>query len=202
MRKQEFLNELGGRLSGLSQNDIDERLAFYSEMIDDRIEEGMTEEEAVNAIGSVKEIADRIMSEIPLSRLVMDKVKPKKGLGAGTIVLLILGAPLWLPLLIAAFAVVLSIYISIWAIAISFYAVNLSLGLVSVCTIPVAVHYFSLGNTYTGLFMIGSGIALAGITILLFLACLVLTKGIVAIAKGFLMWIKSLFVGKEAVSHA
>ena len=46
MNKDLFMNELMARLSGLPQADIEERLAFYSEMIDDRIEDGMTEEEA------------------------------------------------------------------------------------------------------------------------------------------------------------
>ena len=43
--KQEFLLQLREKLSGLPQADIDERVAFYGEMIDDRVEEGLTEEE-------------------------------------------------------------------------------------------------------------------------------------------------------------
>ena len=39
MNKQEFLAELRKRLSGLPQADIEERIVFYSEMIDDRTEE-------------------------------------------------------------------------------------------------------------------------------------------------------------------
>ena len=46
MRKAEFLRELEKRLQGLPKDEIDSRLAFYSEMIDDRIEDGKTEEEA------------------------------------------------------------------------------------------------------------------------------------------------------------
>ena len=49
MNKQEFLSQLRKGLAGLPQNDIEERLAFYGEMIDDRIEEGLSEEEAVSA---------------------------------------------------------------------------------------------------------------------------------------------------------
>ena len=36
--KQQFLTELRKKLSGLPQQDIDERLSFYSEMIEDRID--------------------------------------------------------------------------------------------------------------------------------------------------------------------
>ena len=50
MNKTEFLNELKDGLSGLPREDVEERLSFYGEMIDDRVEEGMTEEEAVAGI--------------------------------------------------------------------------------------------------------------------------------------------------------
>ena len=47
MNKQEFLDELRKGLCGLPSEDIEERINFYSEMIDDRMEEGLTEEESV-----------------------------------------------------------------------------------------------------------------------------------------------------------
>lgn len=56
MNKQEFLMRLREGLSGLPENDIEERLIFYSEMIDDRKEEGLSEEEAVREIGNIDEI--------------------------------------------------------------------------------------------------------------------------------------------------
>ena len=40
MCKQDFLNALEAKLSGLPKKDIEERLNFYEEIIDDRIEEG------------------------------------------------------------------------------------------------------------------------------------------------------------------
>ena len=35
MKKTEFLLQLHDKLSGLPQDDVEERLAFYKEMIDD-----------------------------------------------------------------------------------------------------------------------------------------------------------------------
>ena len=105
MSKQEFLAELKAGLNGLPQEDIEERLTFYSEMIDDRMEEGLTEEEAVLAIGTVNEVITQILTDTPLSKLVKERVKPKRTLKAWEIVLLALGAPIWLSLLIAVLAV-------------------------------------------------------------------------------------------------
>ena len=119
MCKQEFLAQLRQGLSGLPQEDIEERLTFYSEMLDDRIEEGLSEEDAVAQIGTVEKIVSQIMSEIPLTKLVKEKVKPKRALRAWEIVLLILGSPIWLSLLIAAAAVVLSVYAAIWSVMLS-----------------------------------------------------------------------------------
>ena len=50
MNKEEFLSELRTKLSGLPQEDIEERISFYSEMIDDRMEDGISEEEAVEGM--------------------------------------------------------------------------------------------------------------------------------------------------------
>lgn len=51
MTKQEFLTQLEENLLGLPQNEIEERIIFYSEMIDDKIEEGYSEEDAVSKTG-------------------------------------------------------------------------------------------------------------------------------------------------------
>ncbi len=46
MTKQEFLARLEQGLSGIPRADLDERLGFYGEMIDDRTEDGCSEDEA------------------------------------------------------------------------------------------------------------------------------------------------------------
>ena len=50
MNKQEFIANLKARLSGLPAGEIDARAECYGEMIDDRMEDGMTEEEAQTAL--------------------------------------------------------------------------------------------------------------------------------------------------------
>ena len=52
MRKQEFLDRLERLLACLPADQVAESKAFYAEVIDDRMEDGMTEEEAVAAMGS------------------------------------------------------------------------------------------------------------------------------------------------------
>ena len=111
MTKLEFLLSLNEKLSGLPMAEVKERLNFYIEMIEDRIEEGLSEEEAVSAVGSVEQIAEQIISEIPLTKIATEKIKPKRQLKGWEICLLILGAPLWLSLVIGAVSVLFSLYV-------------------------------------------------------------------------------------------
>ena len=114
MNKQEFLSLLKQKLSKLPKQEIKERITFYSEMIDDRVEEGLSEEEAVLEIGNIDEIADQIISEVSSNE------EPKKKLTQSEIVLLALGSPLWVPLLLAGFIIIWALLITLWAIELPF----------------------------------------------------------------------------------
>ncbi|MBR3759551.1 MAG: DUF1700 domain-containing protein [Ruminococcus sp.] len=94
MSKQEFLEQLRKGLSGLPQDDVEERLNFYSEIIDDRIEEGFPEDEAVSAIGSVDEITAQVVADIPLSKIAKQRIRSEKKRSVGEIILLVIGFPL------------------------------------------------------------------------------------------------------------
>ena len=63
MTKKEFISALGKGLKRLPYEEQDKWLDFYGEMIDDRMEDGLSEEEAVAAVGSVKQIAEQILSQ-------------------------------------------------------------------------------------------------------------------------------------------
>ncbi len=190
MTKQEFLTRLEEELSGLPQEDVAERLVFYGEMIEDRMEEGAAEEEAVAGIGPVDAVAKQIIDEIPISKLVRERIKPKRRMGAGEIILLILGSPIWLSLLIAAFAVILSVYIVIWAVIISLWAVFAAFVVCVPAAAVVAMYLMLKGSTLQGIAMIGAAVMLAGLSVFLFFGCRILSKGAVFLTKKFFYWIK------------
>ena len=100
MNKKEFLHELRSSLRGLNDDDIDEKISFYSEMIDDRIEEGYSEEEAVSEIGTVDDVILDVAKDAKLIRLLRQKVRPKRKITGFEIALFIIGFPLWFPLLL------------------------------------------------------------------------------------------------------
>ena len=65
MTKLAFLTQLRKKLSGLPREEVEEQLTFYREMIEDRMEEGLPEAEAVAAVGSADEIAAQVMADMP-----------------------------------------------------------------------------------------------------------------------------------------
>ena len=197
MSKNEFLTELRNRLSGLPEADLEERVSFYAEIIEDKTEDGISEEEAVEGLGPIDEIVGQIMSEIPLTKLVKEKVKQKKTLSPVWIVLLILGAPLWLALLLTFFAVILSVYVTIWSLVLAVYAVELSLGIGAIASIVLSLFVLITGEPLHALFFLGAALILAALTILFFMVCVGMTKGMAFISKKIILGIKYMFVGKE-----
>lgn len=199
MNKQEFLAELRKGLHGLPQNDIEERLTFYNEMIDDRMEEGITEDAAVSEIGTVNEVISQIVTETPLSKIVKEKVRPKRTLRVWEIVLLALGSPIWLSLLIAAFAVIFAVYVTAWSVIVALWASELALAASSIGSILSAVIFAFQVNGIVAIAVLGAGIAFAGLSIFLFFGCKETTKGILFLTKKMILGIKSLFIGKENI---
>ncbi len=197
MNKGLFLHTLRERLSFLPQGDIEERISFYEEMIDDRIEEGLSEEEAVAAVGPVDDIVEQVMAEIPLTKLMVQKVKPKRSVRAWEIVLLILGFPVWFPLIISLMAVMFSVWIVLWALVISVFAVGVSFVAGWISSLPVALYYVTLGSFAGAGSFLGAGMILAGLGILVIIGGKYFGKGVIVITRKYLLWIKSLFVGKE-----
>ncbi len=123
MNKQEFLAHLQEGLKGLPSDDVRERMMFYEEMIDDRMEDGVSEEDAIKSLGSVDDVVSQIISEIPLQKIVKERIRPNRALKAWEVVLLILGFPLWFPLIVTFFVLILTVYVVIWSLVVALWAV-------------------------------------------------------------------------------
>ena len=203
MTKDEFLRELDARLDALPQSEREKSLAYYAEMLDDMTENGCTEEEAVAQLGPIEKIAEEILLDAPLTTLMLAKAKPKHTMQAWEIVLLVIGAVVWLPLLIAFFAVVLSVYVCIWAVIISLFAVVLAFA-VSAVAVPIGIAVLIWKVAPIGLpgvlMAVGAALVLAGLAVAFFVAALKLAKCLVKLSGCFLRRVKRLFLKKEAIA--
>ncbi len=201
MNKAQFLSELEKLLYGLPQEDIKQSLDYYSEIIDDRIEDGLSEYDAIAAMASPQEIAKQILMDIPLPKLVRAKAKTRHALRAWEIVLLVLGSPIWLSLSLAAVAVVISVYIVLWSIIISLYAVSASLLACGVAGILSFVVFGITGDVIPGVFIAGAGFVCIGFSIFMFMTSNLVTKGLLWVSKKIWISIKSCFIRKGDINE-
>ena len=193
MTKEAFIMWLREAFSAYPQEEVEERIRFYLEIIEDRMEEGLSEEEAVASVGKLEDVIAQIQADMPLP----NESKPKRRLKGWEITLLILGFPLWLPLLISGFAVALSLYICVWAAIISLWAGFITIAVCSFFGILTGIGYLLFGTRLTGLALLGAGIFLMGLSIFAFWGCKAVSVGTWNLTKKLLTRKKNTISEKE-----
>ena len=195
MTKNEFLSELREKLQGLPPADIDERVSFYEEMIDDRVDEGEKEEDIIEEIGDVDDVVMEIAKDTPLVKIVKEKIKPKRKIKAWEIVFLAVGFPLWFSLAIVALVLIFVFWLLVWVMVIVTYAVETALVATSVSGAVAFMAYFANGEMNFA--PIGMSIMCAGAALLMVFACIAATKGSIKLSKKIVTGIKMLIIGKK-----
>ena len=196
MNKAEFLAEIRRKIQGLPQSDIEKFLDYYAEMIDDYTEDGHTEEEAIRELGSVEQIVEQILKETPLPRLVQEKVRPTRALRAGEIILLLLGSPLWVPMVLAVLALFFGAYVLLWAAVAVLYAIYLSAFACGAAGVFGILPFALSGNLLQGIFLLGVGLIGIGVGLLFLFVCNKVAVLILHGSKWLLLRVKHAFVGK------
>lgn len=194
MNKQEFLEKLESALAGLGEEEIKKSTDFYAEILNDAAENGENEEEAVARLGSVKEIAQKIINETPLSKIVKENVKGHK-LSASSIALIIICSPVWLPVAVSLFAAAVSVYLSLWAAVASLFAVFAGLFLGGFIFIAAAAPTALSEPAKAGL-MLGAGLVGIGLSVFVFYLSVVLSKLLIRLTMLGVRKIKDKFMQK------
>ena len=194
MNKKEFFALFRQELAGLPNDDLENRVSFYEEMIDDRMAEGKSEEEAIRDLGTVEEIVNQIAEETSLVKLVKEKVKPKRKIKGWEIALIICGFPLWFPLVLTALILLFVGYLLTWVFTIVAYTVETSF---AVASLGGLVGFFAyLFNGQFNLIALGAFVMCLGAAILFAFACCYITKGNIKLSKNIFIWIKRRFMRK------
>lgn len=197
MTKQNFLDKLRTKLKALPKKEVEECLSFYSEMIDDRIEEGLSECDAVSAVGDVNKITKEKLGEEISEKLAQGAKKKNDKRDYGKLALIIAGSPLWAPLAIAALTIIFSLYASAWAIIASFwsafaaFAVSVPAGLI----LSMALFFNDL--SLAAAISISAALVSFSLAIFSFFGCLWLTKKLTALSVISAKYVKTLFTKKE-----
>lgn len=189
MTKQVFLNELSAALHGLPREERYRTLSYYDELIDDRVEDGQAEEEAVASLGDPEQVAREILGEEE------ENPAPKStGRKVLVILLLVIGFPLWGSLLLAAVILLLCVYLCLFLPA--FVLGVLALAFLAAAVIGVVGTPFLIwdvglltGGLPAGLFQMGLAVALLGLAVLSALGFYFTGKATVKAGKAVWRWL-------------
>lgn len=166
MGKKAYLDRLDELLDCLPKDKRAEARSFYEEAIDDRMEDGMSEEEAVAAMGSAEIAAEVILGELPAVPRAVAKTRRKSRVLLW--VLAIAGSVVWVPLGLAFVVAAVAVYLSIWIAAACIWIVAASF----VLALPLGI-YLAWYGIMEGLFAFafaqaGMGLVFGGLGLVAF----------------------------------
>ncbi len=161
MTKNDFLSELKLRLKRIKRAERNRILQYYSELIDDMTESGKTEAEAVEALGNIDDIAKQILADASAQGNI-------KNNSTWIITLLaILSFPVWVPILAAAFAILISVLAVLFSVIVSVFAIGIALVGSAVGLIFGSFAMLIGGSASSALFTLGSGLVCLALSLIL-----------------------------------
>lgn len=192
MTKQEFLSELERALGKLPHTEVEQALAFYDEAISDRMEDGLSEAEAVADLGPVDEIAAQIAAETPpIPRAI---ARANTGSRTLNIVLLAVFSPIWVPVALALAAAALAVYVAIWAVIAALWAVDAVLVLMPFAGLAALASTLGGGMPLPGVFVFGLSLVSSGFGLVASFAVFWASRLLFQATRTFARWVASLFV--------
>ncbi|MET4560949.1 putative membrane protein [Lysinibacillus parviboronicapiens] len=166
MDRASYLKKLRGKLHRLPAQELDAALAYYEEYFDEAGEEN--EQQVIQQLGSPSKVASQIMADFALKDFDTTPASTKKNMTTiWLIILAILSAPLSLPILATAVALIISLGAVVFSFVIAIVATILGIflgGLVALIS-----GFFVLTEHWpTALLFIGVGLIVTGLGVLLF----------------------------------
>ena len=172
MTTEEFLTQLRKALQALEQTARASTVQYYREILEDRMEEGLTEEAAVAEMEPIETIAADILSDAAAR----GACRPRRS-GWAT-AMMILGSPLWLAWLLVLGALILAIYAVAWSVIVALFSAVAALG-AGVLAGVFALFLYWTAYPMTGLFLLGAGFVCAALGIALFFPSLALARWLI-----------------------
>lgn len=200
MNRVELLEKMTHQLRRFSEEEVKRLVTFYDEMVQDRMEDGMTEEEAVASIGKIEDAVEAAMYDVSLPTLMKTRVRESREMAPNRVlwmVLVILGFPIWFPLIMAFAVVILTIYLSIWITIASLFLVEISLAAAGTLGLFAGFMNIFVVSVPSGLFLTGMSLVCCALALLFFKPLLFLTRQLASATVSIARKVKSLFIRKE-----
>lgn len=188
MNRQEYIENLKHQLKNETYETVCQIINYYEEMIDDLLEDGFSEQDAILKLENVEDVVRNIKG-IPTYEVKKMSQSLKIGLG----IFLFISFPLWGSLLAAFCMILLSLYIIIWCIPLLTASITLSGIVVFIVGVfgafPLFTSSVALGLTQFGVSAIAGGIGILGLmlTYLSYQKIIYVSKKITCQVKGLIM---------------
>lgn len=168
MDRSSLFATLSQRLQGLPEAEIKKVTDYYNEMIEDRMEDGYSEEDAIAALGPVDELVEHTLYDQSIPHLLRANVRPRgEGLSTGRILLLVLSSPIWLPILALAVALFIAAAAVLIAVVAAISGALLAMGVGAIASTISSVVYLVHGSVVPAIFAFGAALVMAGMVFLL-----------------------------------
>ena len=201
MTKRQFFDALSERLRALPKEELNRTITYYNEIIEDYIEDGMSEAQAVAQLEPVDVIASRILHEEQDGVVAEQLTKQRKKAPVWLVVVLaVVGFPIWFSLLMVGISIVFSVLATLFSIMIALMCIPVGLAGVTVGGICLSPVFLATGNVPKGLVLLGGGLVCAALTLLAIWAVYYLVKGLWHLIRWIVRKITGLFSKRKAVA--
>lgn len=194
MNKHDFLNRLTYALSGIPQEERRKTIDYYSEIIDDAVEEGEDEQTVIARLGNIDNIAEKIINETPIHKFVKEDVK-NHNITILNVVLIILSLPIWFPILTAVIVILFSLYITLWSIVVSFFAVFASIALAGIALF-ITSPFMLFVRPIKAMLAFGTALICIGLSVFIFYLSVWSAKLLIKLTVFCVRKIKDIFIKK------
>ena len=185
---------------GLSQEELGDKLSVVRQTIS-KWEKGLSVPDS-DMLVRIAEVLDTNVSQLVCEQIqnpINEKSKTNKP-NVISIILIILGFPVWFSLCIALFFVIVALYAVLWCAVISLWAVFASLIACALGGLVAFAIFAANGNSLSGVAMLAASIICAGLSIFVFFGAKAAIKGTLLLTKKLVIYIKNYFAKKEAAS--
>lgn len=196
MTYEEWGEELRQALEkrSVSKAETERACAFWQEAFEDRTEAGMDEEGAVADLGSAEDAADAVIESLPPFQRSLLGLRQHRERTILVIVLLVLGAIVWVPLAFAAALVAVSIFLALWSAIGCVWLADGAAMLSGITGVVALIWGCAEGYPAAGLAEGGTMIAVGGASVMLIPLAIQLTSILYHLQARFVRWIAHFFM--------
>ena len=175
-------------------SEVADALEYYAEAIDDRVEQGLSEQQALEEIGGPAQACDAVAETVPVAKRAVAAATATRERKALIGVLLLVSAVFWVPLAFGLLGPAAGVYATIWAAVLVVWTGIGSLLACGLGAVPLACYSASCGALAEGLFSGGGLLALGALGVMLvplgIIASVLLFKASVL----FVRWVAHFFL--------